>query len=70
MRGTVSRNLTFQDVFVTDDEQLMPRGVYYKGAQTWPAMFFTLAPTYLGSPTRPTTSPCSTCAARCRASRR
>src|SRR3954465_5635104 len=48
MRGTVSRNLTFEDVFVSDDEQLMPRGVYYKGAQTWPAMFFTLAPTYLG----------------------
>ncbi|MES3001638.1 MAG: acyl-CoA dehydrogenase family protein [Pseudomonadota bacterium] len=48
MRGTVSRNLTFKDVFVSDDEQLMPRGIYYKGAQTWPAMFFTLAPTYLG----------------------
>jgi alkylation response protein AidB-like acyl-CoA dehydrogenase len=48
MRGTVSRNLTFQDVLVSDDEQLMPRGVYFKGAQTWPAMFFTLAPTYLG----------------------
>lgn len=48
MRGTVSRNLTFRDVFVSDAEQLMPRGVYYKGAQTWPAMFFTLAPTYLG----------------------
>ncbi len=48
MRGTVSRNLTFTDVLVSDDEQLMPRGVYYKGAQTWPAMFFTLAPTYLG----------------------
>jgi alkylation response protein AidB-like acyl-CoA dehydrogenase len=48
MRGTVSRNLAFKDVFVTDDEQLMPRGVYFKGAQTWPAMFFTLAPTYLG----------------------
>jgi alkylation response protein AidB-like acyl-CoA dehydrogenase len=48
MRGTVSRNLTFKDVFVSDDEQLLPRGVYYKAAQTWPAMFFTLAPTYLG----------------------
>ena len=48
MRGTVSRNLTFKDVFVTDAEQLMPRGIYFKGAQTWPAMFFTLAPTYLG----------------------
>jgi len=48
MRGTVSRNLAFQDVFVPDGAQLMPRGIYYKGAQTWPAMFFTLAPTYLG----------------------
>ncbi|CAN5652451.1 acyl-CoA dehydrogenase family protein [soil metagenome] len=48
MRGTVSRNLAFKDVFVSDDEQLMPRGIYFKGAQTWPAMFFTLAPTYLG----------------------
>ena len=48
MRGTMSRNLTFKEVFVSDDEQLMPRGVYFKGAQTWPAMFFTLAPTYLG----------------------
>jgi alkylation response protein AidB-like acyl-CoA dehydrogenase len=48
MRGTVSRNLTFKDVFVTEAEQLMPRGIYFKGAQTWPAMFFTLAPTYLG----------------------
>lgn len=48
MRGTVSRNLTFKNVFVSDDEQLMPRGIYFKGAQTWPAMFFTLSPTYLG----------------------
>uniref|UniRef100_UPI00356AE8D1 acyl-CoA dehydrogenase family protein n=1 Tax=Hydrogenophaga sp. TaxID=1904254 RepID=UPI00356AE8D1 len=48
MRGTVSRNLAFKDVFVSDAEQLMPRGVYFKGAQTWPAMFFTLSPTYLG----------------------
>jgi alkylation response protein AidB-like acyl-CoA dehydrogenase len=48
MRGTVSRNLSFQDVFVPDEEQLMPRGMYYKAAQAWPAMFFSLAPTYLG----------------------
>lgn len=48
MRGTVSRNLGFKDVFVSDAEQLMPRGIYFKGAQTWPAMFFTLSPTYLG----------------------
>ena len=48
MRGTVSRNLSFEQVFVPDQEQLMPRGLYFKGAQTWPAMFFTLSPTYLG----------------------
>lgn len=48
MRGTVSRNLTFKDVFVTDAEELMPRGVYHRAVQTWPAMFFTLAPTYMG----------------------
>ena len=48
MRGTVSRNLAFDNVLVSDQEQLMPRGIYFKGAQTWPAMFFTLAPTYLG----------------------
>lgn len=48
MRGTVSRNLHFKDVFVSDAEQLMPRGIYFAGAQAWPAMFFTLAPTYLG----------------------
>jgi alkylation response protein AidB-like acyl-CoA dehydrogenase len=48
MRGTVSRNLAFKEVFVSDGEQLMPRGVYYNGAQTWPAMFFTLSASYLG----------------------
>ncbi|MGI9024334.1 MAG: acyl-CoA dehydrogenase family protein [Burkholderiaceae bacterium] len=48
MRGTVSRNLTFKSVFVPDDEQLLPRGMYFKAAQTWPHMFFTLSPTYLG----------------------
>ena len=48
MRGTVSRNIAFDDVFVPDDEQLLPRGLYYRAAQTWPHMFFTLSPTYLG----------------------
>ena len=51
MRGTVSRNLLFKDVFVSDDEQLMPRGVYFKGAQTWPAMFFSWRrPPWAGNP--------------------
>ena len=48
MRGTVSRNITFAGVFVPDDEQLLPRGLYFRAAQTWPHMFFTLSPTYLG----------------------
>ena len=47
MRGTVSRNLLFQDVEVSDDEQLMPRGVYYQAALRWPHMFLTLSPTYM-----------------------
>jgi alkylation response protein AidB-like acyl-CoA dehydrogenase len=48
MRGTVSRTLLMKDVFVQDDAQLMPRGVYYQAAARWPHMFFTLAPTYMG----------------------
>src|SRR6185437_5893594 len=48
MRGTVSRTLIFKDVFVAEDEALMPRGVYFKAASSWPHMFLTLSPTYVG----------------------
>ncbi len=48
MRGTVSRTLVFKDVFVPDDAQLMPRGVYFQAAARWPHMFTTLSPTYMG----------------------
>ncbi len=48
MRGTVSRNLVLDDVFVADDAALMPRGVYAQAAIRWPHMFLTLSPTYLG----------------------
>ena len=48
MRGTVSRNLVFKDVFVANREQLMPRGVYAAAASRWPHMFMTLTPTYMG----------------------
>ena len=48
MRGTVSRTLVLKDVFVADQAELMPRGVYYQAANRWPHMFLTLAPTYLG----------------------
>ncbi|HEY1931740.1 MAG TPA: acyl-CoA dehydrogenase family protein [Acetobacteraceae bacterium] len=48
MRGTVSRNLILDDVFVPDDAALMPRGIYAQAAIRWPHMFLTLSPTYLG----------------------
>ncbi len=48
MRGTVSRTLTFDDVFVPDDAELMPPGIYHQAANRWPHMFLTLAPTYMG----------------------
>ncbi len=48
MRGTVSRTLLMKDVFVADQAQLMPRGLYFQAASKWPHMFLTLAPTYMG----------------------
>ena len=48
MRGTVSRTLIFEDVFVDADAALMPRGVYAQAASRWPHMFLTLSPTYVG----------------------
>jgi alkylation response protein AidB-like acyl-CoA dehydrogenase len=48
MRGTVSRTLIFKDVFVPEEEMLMPRGVYFHAATSWPHMFLTLSPTYMG----------------------
>jgi alkylation response protein AidB-like acyl-CoA dehydrogenase len=48
MRGTVSRNLVFQDVFVEEDAALMPPGLYFQAATRWPHMFMTLSPTYMG----------------------
>jgi alkylation response protein AidB-like acyl-CoA dehydrogenase len=48
MRATVSRTLLFKDVFVAESEMLMPRGVYHRAATSWPHMFLTLSPTYMG----------------------
>lgn len=48
MRGTVSRTLHFDDVFVPHDAALMPRGVYFQAASRWPHMFLTLSPSYMG----------------------
>ena len=36
------------NVFVPDELQLMPRGVYHQLAVQWPLMFLTLTPSYLG----------------------
>src|SRR5947209_13754065 len=48
MRGTVSRTLLMKDVFVLESELLMPHGVYFRAATSWPHMFLTLSPTYIG----------------------
>ena len=48
MRGTVSRTLLFNDVFVPESAALMPRGVYFQAASQWPHMFMTLSPAYMG----------------------
>ena len=48
MRGTVSRNLKFDDVFVPEDARLMPEGLYWQAAARFPHMFATLSPTYMG----------------------
>lgn len=48
MRGTVSRTLILKDVFVPEDEELMPPGVYHAAALSWPHMFMTMTPTYMG----------------------
>ncbi|WP_207539771.1 acyl-CoA dehydrogenase family protein [Sabulicella rubraurantiaca] len=48
MRGTVSRNLVFRDVWVPEEAMLMPPGLYFQAASRWPHMFMTLTPTYMG----------------------
>ncbi len=48
MRGTVSRNLSFKEVFVPGDARLMPEGLYFQAATRYPHMFSTLSPTYMG----------------------
>ena len=48
MRATVSRTLLIENVFIPDEQMLLPRGVYYQAARRWPHMFLTLCPTYMG----------------------
>jgi len=48
MRGTVSRTLLLDDVWVPEEARLMPEGLYFQAAQRYPHMFATLSPTYMG----------------------
>lgn len=48
MRGTNSRDLILKDVFVTEDDLMMPPGLFIKTLPYWPAMMITLSPSYMG----------------------
>ncbi len=48
MRGTVSRTLLFNDVFVPEDNEVLPPRGYDQAAQRFPFLFMSLAPSYLG----------------------
>ncbi|WP_395700868.1 acyl-CoA dehydrogenase family protein [Aquabacterium sp.] len=48
MRGTVSRTLVFDEVFVPHEARLLPEGLYHPAAHRFPHMYATLSPAYLG----------------------
>ena len=48
MRGTNSRDLILKDVFVTEDDLMMPRGIFIKTISHYPHVMATLSPTYMG----------------------
>ena len=48
MRGTVSRNLLLNDVFVPHSARLLPEGLYFQATQRFPHLFTTLSPAYMG----------------------
>jgi alkylation response protein AidB-like acyl-CoA dehydrogenase len=48
MRGTVSRTLLMDDVFVPDANEWLPPGVYDQAANRYPWLFLSLCPSYLG----------------------
>jgi len=48
MRGTASRDLVLKDVFVTEDDLMMPRGIFIKTLPNFPHVMATLSPTYMG----------------------
>ena len=48
MRGTVSRTLLMENVFVPADHEWMPAGTYNQAALRYPWLFLSLCPSYLG----------------------
>jgi alkylation response protein AidB-like acyl-CoA dehydrogenase len=48
MRGTNSRDLILKGVRVTEEDMLMPRGIFGKTLSNFPHMMATLSPTYMG----------------------
>ena len=48
MRGTNSRDLILKEVFVTEDDMLMPPGIFIKTLPNFPTVMATLSPTYMG----------------------
>ena len=48
MRGTVSRTLLMDDVFVPSENEWLPAGVYNQAAERYPWLFLSLCPSYLG----------------------
>ena len=70
MRGTVSRTLLLDHVFVPHSARLMPEGLYWQSLNRFPHMFATLSPTYMGIAQAAYDFTVPTCAPRCRACRR
>lgn len=48
MRATNSRDLVLEDVFVTEDDLMMPPGIFIKTLPYYPHIMATLSPTYMG----------------------
>ncbi len=48
MRGTDSRNLVMDKVFVADEHEWLPPGVFNAAADRWPYFYMTLSFSYLG----------------------
>lgn len=48
MRGTVSKNLVFKDVFVPTDAEILPPGGFDQAAERFPYFYMTLSFAYVG----------------------